>query len=199
VLVEPERYFGKADDLKGIDAKVTYEAILGWFGRQSGLRERASYKCHLLSAAIEKATCGWQVKEDEPATRFWKRYWEIACEIAPELELPEPSPKPSGSSFILFRPSGLPVGISLYHKVAYGNVDLQFAAMASRTLDLQAKYGGFLAKEMHIEKANKSAVIRIKVLPINMSDDIVANRDLMVGGIRTAQSLYRWFLDQDKE
>lgn len=153
----------------------------------------------MLSAAIEKATYGWQLKEDEPATHFWIQYWQLARDIAPELELPEPTPKPSGSSFILFRPSQLPAHVSLYHKVAYGNVDLQFAGMAGRIHELRSRYGEFIAKEMRIEKANKSAVIRIKVPPINMSDDPNANRDIMAGGIHSAQMLYRWFLSQNKK
>lgn len=38
VLLAPEAYFGQPDDLKGFDAKVTYEAVLNWFRNQPGLQ-----------------------------------------------------------------------------------------------------------------------------------------------------------------
>lgn len=193
VLIAPSRYFGEGGSQKGFDATLTYEAIRDHLGLSGD--ERACYLHYMLSKAIEKATHGWQLVEDEPVTRFWRRYWELVCELAPELELQEPAPKPSGSCFVYFRPIGLPPNVSLYHKVAYGNVDLQFAGMGNRLSELRAKFGPKLTSDMSIKKASKSAVIRIKVSRIDMTEDVAAFEGRITEGIRAAQLLLEWFLE----
>lgn len=192
VIIAPRRYFGDQGDDKGFDASLTYEEVRECLGK--GSSSRAYYLDYMLSRAIEKATHGWQMVEDEPVTRFWRRYWELVCELAPELELAEPDRKPSGSSFVYFRPTALPSNVSLYHKVAFGNVDLQFSNMGDRLSEIRAKYGSKLDSTMAIEKAAKSAVIRIKVPGIEMTDDLDLLEGKITEGIRSAQFLLEWYL-----
>ncbi len=193
VLIAPSKYLGKGGDKKGFDVTLSYEAIRDHL-KQSG-DERAFYLDYMLSKAIEKATHGWQLVEDEPVTRFWRKYWELACQIAPELELPEPAPKPSGSSFVYFQPSGLPAHVILCHKVAYGNVDLQFAGMGKRLSELRQEFGSKLSSEMSILKASKSAVIRVKVPRIDMTEKLDDLEGRITEGIRVAQIVLEWFLE----
>jgi len=192
VLVAPERYFGADGSKKGFDAILSYEAIRDRLLQSSG--RRAGYKADMLSKAIEKATHGWQLVEDEPVTRFWRRYWELVCEAAPDLELPEPSPKPSGSSFVYFKPQGLPPDVSLCHKVIHGHIDLQFAGMGKRIREMRTAYGSHLSQEMQIVNAEKSAAIRIKVSRLDMTDDLEVLESMIMEGIRTAQFLLEWYL-----
>lgn len=193
VLIAPARYFGEDRNRKGFDTVLTYEAIRD----QIRLADngRVLYRDYMLTKAIEKAELGWQPIEDGPVTRFWERYWELTCEIAPELGLKKPGSKPSHSSFIYFLPPSLPSHVDLYHKVVYGHVDLQFGGMGLRTAEIQHELGAHLSPEMRIEQASKSAVIRVKVPHIDMTEDLADLEERMTRGIRVAQLLLQWYLD----
>ena len=198
VLVAPKSYFGNEPNSKGFDACLTYEAVQDWFVENHEEELRANYKYHLLSAAINKATFGWELLVNEPITRFWRVYWKLVCKLAPELELPEPTPKPSGSSFVYFHPSRLKGNLRLVHKVQHGNVDLQFEGDAAQLAKLRERCGPTLPPQMTIERAGKSAVIRVRVAPIDMLDKLERNQPLMIQGIIASQSLYHWFLDSTR-
>lgn len=210
VLVAPKRYLGPKKGIRGFDAVVSYEAIRAWFARQARAASgksariftvasaRAAHKIYLLSAAIEKGRHGWQKVEDAPITRFWRRYWELASEKAPELQMPEPSPKPSKSSFIYFRPADLPRGLTLVHKAVHGNVDLQFSGMGHRLPEMSRKYRRHLKAGMEMVRAAKSAAIRIKVPRIRLTDVPDAHEGEMTEGIRAAQFLLEWYLGLPK-
>jgi hypothetical protein len=115
-LIAPQRYLGDARNHRGFDASISYEAIHQWFHDQDGLGDRRRYKEALLSAAIEKGTCGYQPEADSPVTAFWKQYWVFTHQIAPELEMIEPTGKPAAASFVYFRPGRLPKWVSIVHK-----------------------------------------------------------------------------------
>ena len=193
VLIAPAGYFGEDRDRKGFDAVLSYEAICDQLRKADG--DRVHYRDYMLTKAIEKAELGWQPIEDEPVTRFWERYWELACEIAPELGLKKPGSKPSHSSFIYFLPPSLPPHVDLYHKVVYGHVDLQFGGMGMRTAEIQHELGAHLSPEMSIERASKSAVVRVRVPHIDMTEDLLALEERMTRGIRVVQTLLQWYLD----
>jgi len=194
VIVAPETYLGEQGATKGFDAAVSYEAIRDWFN-QSGLAQpRLDYKVYMLSGAIERSARGWQLIEDEPVTRFWRRYWQLAWEMAPELQMPEPTGKPSGSSFVRFQPLGLPSGVTLLHKVWYGNVDLQFAGMGRRLREMREKYGSHLGDRARLVQASKPTAVRIKMHRIDMTDDLDQLEGKIMEAIRAAQYLLQWFL-----
>ena len=125
VLVAPAAYFGDNEDCLGFDGRVTYEAILTWFEQASTLGPRRICKVFLVRQALEHGR--WTMVPDRNATEFWLLYWERASLSAPELRMPEPKDRPATSWFIFFRPFDLAPGVSLLHKLPYGNVDLQFA------------------------------------------------------------------------
>jgi hypothetical protein len=142
VLIAPQKYLGKGASTKGFNSVITYEAILEWCVAAYQGQTRLRFLSRMLKAAIEKATYGYQPQEDKPVTAFWHRYWLLSCQIAPELELPEPTGKPARSSFIYFQATELRKGVSLCHKVVHGNVDLQFAGLGV----------GFPPKNGHLDK-----------------------------------------------
>jgi hypothetical protein len=53
-----------------------------------------------------------------------------------------------------------------FHKVPYGNVDLQFAGMASQAGEFAARYSDALEPGMQLSRASKSPVVRISVPPV---------------------------------
>lgn len=194
VVVAPEVYFGDNGSAFGFDAKVTYDDVLAWF-EQATIGVRKDYKLAILQGAIDRARRGWKLVPHYGVSDFWRAYWELCEEIAPELSMPVPKAEiPAESHFIGFRPAVLPAGVSLWHKVAYGHVDLQFAGMGNKLAEMEQLYRPLLLPSMRIERAAKSAVIRVRVEPVDMT--AVTYRDaveLIRKGIEAASFLLEWY------
>jgi len=193
VLVAPQVYFGDETQSMGFDHVLPYEDILEWFEHANQLGERRQPKLALLRRALDRASAGWKLVPDETVTEFWRRYWELARALAPELQMPKPGVKPANSSFIYFRPSGLPSGVTLVHKLPYGKVDIQLAGRAAAIDEVRTKYGPILQPGMSVEAAGKSVVIRLTVPPIDMHAPFVESEGAVREGIWAAKLLNVWF------
>lgn len=194
VLIAPEVYFGDESTAFGFDAKVTYEEILGWY-EQAQLGARKDYKLAMLRSAIDRGRLGWKLVPHRGVSEFWRAYWELCEEVAPILSMPAPKREiPADSHFIRFRPAHLPANVSLYHKVSYGHVDLQFAGMGDRLAEMEQSYRPSLLPAMRIEKAAKSAVVRVRVPPVDMTKASFSSvQDAARQGIEAAVLLLEWY------
>lgn len=193
VLLAPAAYIDSSEVNCGFDRHFPLETLLSWFRESPDLDARRNFKCTLLSRTIERSAAGWTLVPHAACTAFWHDYWELADRLAPELEMPEPGEKPAGSSFIYFRPAGLSKDVAVVHKVAYGNVDLQFAGLGDKIAALKAKYRDVLQPEMTIDRANKSAVVRIKVPGVDLGRPLSENRAAVEQGLTAATRLLRWY------
>lgn len=194
VVMAPEVYFGNESSAFGFDAKVTYEVALEWF-EQAQLGARKDYKLAILRGAIERGRLGWKLVPHRGVSDFWRAYWQLSEQIAPQLSMPVPKGEiPADSHFIRFRSALLPASVSLWHKVAYGHVDLQFAGMGDRLAEMERFYRSSLLPSMRIEKAAKSAVIRVRVEPIDMTTAAFSRSETSVRqGIEAAVLLLEWY------
>ena len=199
IITAPERYFGRTDSTKGFDGRVTYEAILNWFREASDLGPRRTYKTAVLEAAIGKSSFGYQQIEDAVATKFWKDYWELHRIHAPELRMPEPGGKPSGSTFIVFRPSELPFGANIQHKLTgtkgakCGYIDLQLDGFGANIHELDQGLMSLLGEGMSVKKTNKSAAIRLIVRTVDPNHDAAPQTEQIKEGFFAAKQLLKWF------
>jgi hypothetical protein len=196
VLMAPECYFGDEDDNYGFDAKIAYEDVLKWVATPARAGPRTDYKVALLRAAIERGRAGWQLVPHPTVGAFWRSYWQLADRVARHLSMPVPKNEiPAGSHFIVFRPLALPADVKLKHKVGYGHVDLEFRGMGDRLADMLRLYGEALPTGARIEKAAKSAVVRIRVEPIDVTKaDFTTTEALARKGIETAALLLDWYM-----
>lgn len=194
-LLAPQVYFAEEDNDLGFNATVAYEELLDWFAAAGHLGRRREYKLTLLRNAIDRGRAGWTLVPHPQVGEFWLAYWRVAERIAPQLAMPLPKAEiPASSNFILFRPADLPRSVSLMHKVTYGNVDLQFAGMGERLAEMEEQYRQFLLPSMRIERANKSAVIRIRVEPADMTTTAFCDCEgTMRKGIEAAVILMEWY------
>lgn len=195
VLVAPLSYLGDTPDHRGFDTVLSYEDLLSWFAESSNaLGPRARYKRALLDSAISKAKYGYQPVEDAPVTDFWRSYWRLATEVAPELEMQEPISKPSRAGFIYFRPSTLPRGVAVVHKLRHGLLDLQFAGLGRQLSKIRREFGDRLLPGMTIAQANKSGVIRQKVPTFNTGQDFLHQAENARMCLEQARNLMHWYL-----
>ncbi len=153
VLLSPATYNRRG--CNRFDKRLSYEEIRDWLANSdSGMR--AKYKADLITSALERASGGYTVVPDKEVSAFWHQYWNLAEREAPQLQMPEPGPKPAGAGFIRFFPLELPRGACLIHKIRLGHLDLEFPRLGERLEELWSRYGSYLDSNMGIEKATGS-------------------------------------------
>jgi hypothetical protein len=194
VLVAPASYVGDDAEKLGFDFTVTYEDIVKWYTDNATPQYPYSFKLAILRRALEKG--GYAAIPNEATTQFWKRYWEIATSMAPELGMSEPGDKPELSGFISFQPKAFPKGVKLIHKVRYGNVDIQFAGKAEDVDALKILYGALPVQKMNIKPAGKSAVVRLEVPRIDMSAPFLDSESAVREAIWAAKLLLVWYTER---
>ncbi len=189
ILIAPEAY---GDRSRGFDRALSYEAVLAALSSGSGEDARRRYKLYLLRRAIDEANVPGP--PDAAATRFWREYWELSRTIAPELHMPEPGEKPATSNFIRFDPAELGPEVELIHKVPYGHVDLQFGGAAAKLAMLRDDHRAHLDRDMRIERAHKSVVIRIRVKKTHVRAPFSEAEVAATEAFAAAQRLLEWYV-----
>jgi hypothetical protein len=192
-IVAPRIYLD-GRSARGFDADLSYEDLREWFSAAESLGTRRQYKIALLTLAMEKGRIGYLSVEDRAVSEFWYQYWTCANESAPELQMDRPSPKLAGSGFVYFRPQGLPAGVKLVHKLADGFIDVQFAGMGDRIIDLHRLYDTCMPAAARIERAYKSAVIRVDVPRLNANLVFQEQSEAVSACLVSARRLLSWFL-----
>lgn len=194
VIVAPSAYFGLATDAIGFDGRVTYESIVEWFEQAESNPGRLQFKHAMLRGAIEKGTIGYQRVEDASLSKFWRDYWAISRQCAPQLEMRMPTGVPARSGFVYFHPVGLPHRISLCHKMVSGCVDLQIKRLGDRANELNQAIRNLLEEGMTIGRAGQSAVVRISVPPLDLAAGAIDQASAIRAGLRGAERLSAWFV-----
>jgi hypothetical protein len=188
-IIAPKRYLTSSNDVMHYDTQIPYEDIKSWFLSHFPDSKRGTYKVHLLEAAIDQQRRGYTPRMDAQVTAFWTGYWRIACREFPELTMPEPGPKPAGSSWIELRPSSLGANRHLWHKLTEGFVDLQIDGAAREIENLKLKNQAILSHDVWLVPTTKSASFRIKVESIDHHGDAEAQIDRVRAGLRAALKL----------
>ena len=192
VLIAPQAY------LEGYKGKVLYqkmieyESIKDWLNQNYPDKGRLGYKNTLMDQAINKSKAGYQPIIDSVATEFWRDYWNLINEMAPELEMNEPGPKPAGSGFIYFHPINLPKAVGLVHKLPHGNVDLQFEHKGEMRISFERLVKPSLLRGMSVIKAGESCCIRIKVESVNLMESLHSQEKQIREGIEAAKEFVVW-------
>lgn len=191
VLFAPDVY---SSDNAGFDYRITYEDVRKLLESRPNSSSRYAYKLALLEAAIHRGTSGWTLEPDEAVTNFWDEYWKRASSLAPQLRMAKPGAKPATSTFVRFNPAALPPGITLIHKFAHGNVDLQFSGLAARASEFHRRYSGLLDDGMAIAEAGKSLAVRIEVPTVQPETPFAESADDVVAGLHAAARLVEWYV-----
>ena len=192
VLIAPQAY------LEGYKGKVPYQKMIeyelnkDWLNQHYSDQERLDYKNTLMDQAINKSKAGYQPIIDSVATEFWRDYWNLINEIAPELEMKEPKPKPAGSDFVYFRPINLPKAVDLVHKLPHGNVDLQFERKGEMRMSFERLVKPSLSRGMNVTKTGKSCCIRIKVEPVNLMESLQSQEKQIREAVEAAKEFVVW-------
>ena len=190
VLLAPEKYFHTSGS-ESFDLKLSYEEVVRVL--QSDTDPRASFLAESLEAGITKQQEGYQGIPDDSATSIWDVIWGMSREITPCLNMKSPGKKPRGSTWIHFTQAEEVSSGEIVWKMERGQVDLQFSK--TDQADLKTLVANILEPDMHIEKAGKSASIRVKVSKIDFGLPPEAQEAKIQEGLRQAERLRRFFMD----
>lgn len=165
VMIAPLRYLKASADLKQYGARISYEDVLEWFERLGS--PRSIYKAHLLREAIEQNRRGYTAKEDVRVTAFFRTYWEQVSQDFPELEMKDPGIKPTNADWVEFGTGSLPDGMTIFHKLRTGCVDLQISGVGEHLSELEAANTAVLGDRCTMVRTGKSSSVRLIVPPLD--------------------------------
>jgi hypothetical protein len=174
---------------------ISYEEIADAMQVQGDLR--SLFLAKSLLAGVESYRRGYIMQPDEQVSNMWRRYWEAAEVVAPELRLAEPRLKPGHSTWIYFREAA---GFSktdrkkavVVLKAERGQADLQFK-VTSR-IALERRTLGILEPLMRIVGAGKSAAIRLDVPKANFREPPQEQENSILAGLSACERLRSFFV-----
>ena len=189
-IVAPERYLHGIEEADLYDGQLSYERISELLRNASTLdEEHREFRIGMVSQAIEQNRRGYSPKHDERVTAFWRGYWEDVTDAFPELVMPEPKSKPSGSDWIAFCPELLPTGYTLLHKLAAGAVDLQTPYSSESIEELSAACSPMLQEDMAVVATGKSCSVRVAVPQMDRLKDFGSQKQEGRQGMKAAYRL----------
>jgi hypothetical protein len=171
-------------DVRGYQAKVSYERIRDWLGSYNS--ERYQFRKYLMQEAIAQNRRGYTTIPDARVTSFWRDYWEFATQNHPKLRMDQPGSKPANSSFIYFYPEALPKNFQLIHKVNSGFVDLQIANM-SHMIEILTEL--FSDIDIEITIAGKSVAFRKRLQTMDIYTPFRDQQPLAEAALHNADEL----------
>ncbi len=128
ILIAPVGY-GVSEASSSFDAIVSYEELATAIAAEDS--DRAKHRASLVQHAINLARKSYVLVPSEEVTEMWDRVYKIASSAYPDLRMPLPGKKGSGSIWILFK-ANLPPNISIDWKITKAVVDLSFWPSASQ-------------------------------------------------------------------
>lgn len=171
-IVAPEKYLLTNEEAKKYSNNVTYEECIEYF--RSNSDNRSIFKLQQIEQAVGKQRNGYQVIKNTAVTSFWYQYAKYQKEKYPKLIFNgDIGAKGSKSTWPVF--STFESRIKIVHKSEKGYVDLEFAGLGGKIIELRkqikSKVGKLWDNDLSVEQTGKSAVLRIMVPIVDFKID----------------------------
>lgn len=168
LIVAPERYLEANSEVHKYDYQVKYEQLLDYFLKKDDIRSR--YKLALIERSITEQKNGYQYEANPGMVEF--------CNKMNEYHKTKYLGLPNGSIAWWRNYPTVMDDVTIVFKADRGFCDLQFGHTTKE--ELFPRVCEFLTDRMNVEKAGKSASIRIEVTSIdykNKFEDMIAEVD----------------------
>lgn len=184
-ICAPQVYLDGVPGSSAYEHLIPYELIRDWFGRQDNAR--ASWRRSIIEEAIEQGRRGYTMKVHAGRTAFHMAYWLTMQEQYPEFNMAKPGPKGPSSSWMRFKGSDFPKGVTLNHKNDQGCMDLEF----ERTIitDLTARRSVSWPEGIRVAQTGKSAVLRLPIASCDMDRPLADQAALVHEAFDAARKL----------
>lgn len=168
LIVAPEKYLEDNSEAHKYDYQVKYEQLLDYFSKKDDIRSR--YKLALIERSITEQKNGYQYEANPGMVEF--------CNKMNEYHKTKYLGLPNGSIAWWRNYPTVMDDVTIVFKADRGFCDLQFGHTTKE--ELFPRVCEFLTDRMNVEKAGKSASIRIEVTSIdykNKFEDMIAEVD----------------------
>jgi hypothetical protein len=162
-VLAPQKYLKSAKHNESYDVEVSYEEILAYFASRRTLDPRFAHKALLLKEGIDQNRRGYQPTVHPGLTKFVEDYHNHCSATHPDLRMETPKPRPALSTWITFRPKGLPKGAYIAHQLTAGCMKLFLPGMAQHLEEMKKKYEPHLSKGIEIIATGKSLALSVEV------------------------------------
>lgn len=195
VILAPARYLQSAHNRGGYGAEISYEAVMAFFLSRRYGDDRFRYKAKVMREAIEQNRRGYQPVFSEEMTKFVEDYTAFVKNLVPELNVEAARPRPAGSTWIYYRPSGYPKGAFLCHQMTAGHVKLFGAAKGAGEDEFRKFWEPRVPEDVRVETAGKSLALVIDTPGlVPMKGDLTGQIDeirVAVNALRQLDEVYR--------
>jgi hypothetical protein len=189
-VVAPKQYLSAGNQTDGYDAQVTYEEILSFFVSRRTRDRRYAFKGQVLLEAIQKNRRGYVADISEAMTAYVRDYCRLASAVAPECRVQEAKPRPAGSTWVQFRPDGLPKQVTVTHQLTAGHAKLFIAGAAAEVDQVLAPFKDVLPPDVEAGAVGKSVALSISVPKLSpLEKTVSAEQAAVEQGIRAVQRL----------
>ena len=187
LIVAPAKYLSANQEAQKYKHQVQYEQLREYFAEQNDLRSQ--YKLALIDRAIYDQKAGYQYEANPGVVSFCTTMDAYQKEHYPTL--------PIGTQAWWRGYKTMISTATIVYKANKGFCDLQFSNCTRE--HLLSKVKDFLSDRMTVEKAGKSASVRIAVSPVwfeNRFEDKVCEVDEALGAITELYQLSRTLVTQ---
>ncbi|UQR61657.1 PD-(D/E)XK nuclease family protein [Bradyrhizobium sp. C-145] len=194
VLIAPDGYMSKSG-AEAFEVRIPYEEL------SAPLREendpRSQFLADALEAGVEALRRGYIMTPDAAVSGMWQACWKISRQVAPKLNFNEPGLKPRLSTWFHFKDAeGLSQldwsRVVVVYKAERGHVDLQFGSTTAAELSLRSDR--ILQSSMKVERAAKSASIRVRVPIVDFAQAPEEQHQAIVEGFAACELLRSFFV-----
>jgi hypothetical protein len=194
-LVAPMKYLSGDNQVELYDARISYEELMSFFVSRRARDSRYLFKAQLIREAIEKNRRGYQAEISAEMTEFVKEYCAFALRINPSCGVQEAKPRPAGSTWVQFRPAGIPGSVNLSHQLTAGFAKLLIGGTANQADTFRPRFEPFLTEGVDYGTSGKSlslsiAVPKLEPLTHSFKDEEAKTKEGIVAVERLA-TLYR--------
>jgi hypothetical protein len=183
VLIAPRRYLGSSKNTGTYDIELAYEELLSYFVSRRSRDPRFGYKARVIQEAIDQNRRGYQPTFSKEMTAFVEAYTKEALQWAPELNVEPAKKRPAGSTWIQFRPKGLPEGVTVFHQMTRGAVKMFWAGQAADEAVWRQQWDYRKPEGAFLELTGKSMAMSMEVPLI---DPLAKPFDVQVAAVREA-------------
>jgi hypothetical protein len=164
-LIAPRKYLASPAQTEAYDCQIPYEEVVSYFTARRSVDARHNHRAIMVLEAVKQQRRGYQAKTDNLMTEFVSEYWKYVQANHQSLGMPEPKPRPAGSTWINFFPTGFPKTIDVVHQLTAGYIKVFFKGRAPEFQSIEARYKDMasLFPGLEVALAGKSVAISIPV------------------------------------
>ena len=187
VLIAPIYYCENQEDFKTF---LSYEEISDKL--RDSKSDRNIFKSTLLNIAIEKLRRGYKPLNAPIVQEFWNLYWEYKEKKYPSLEMKKPGIVPAKSDWPILNDERLGENIFFYHKLAQGNIDLNFIGFSN---SFETRIKEVIPDWTTFKKFPKSFAIRISTGKVDRKSSFNNQISKIDNGLKNIEKIRDWIIE----